>query len=287
MALAPAPSLWNVVVPAEVSVWGLGLTVATATAYMVGVRRVAAKGRTWPRTRTLAFQGGLAVIAFAAFGGLARYDDVLFSAHTVQHVLLGMVGPVFLALGAPLTLGLQALRPQRRRALLRLLDNPVVRFATHPVTAWLLFTVTLFVLYFSPLYSLSLSNAWVHAGVHAHFVLVGTLFALAVVGLDPHPVRLPHPARMLLVALTVPVHAFLGVALLSMRSIIGGDVYASEPRPLWCGPLLTDQRNGASILWVLGELFGLAVAAIVAVQWMRHSEREARRHDQLLDRAMA
>ena len=99
--------------------------------------------------------------------------------------------------------------------------------------------------------------------------------------------RLPHPARLLLVALTVPVHAFLGVALLSMHSIIGGDVYTSEPRPLWCRPLLTDQRNGAGILWVLGELFGLCVAAVVAVQWMHHSEREARRHDRMLDRALA
>ena len=87
---------------------GLTFTAVTACAYLAGVRRVTAKGRRWPRSRTCSFLGGLAVIAFAAFGGLARYDDVLFSAHTVQHVLLGMVGPVFLALGAPLTLALQA-----------------------------------------------------------------------------------------------------------------------------------------------------------------------------------
>ena len=80
--------------------------------------------------------------------------------------------------------------------------------------------MTLFALYFSPLYELlAAERLRCTPVVHVHFVVVGYLFALAVVGLDPQPVRLPHPARLLLVALTVPVHAFLGVALLSMHSV--------------------------------------------------------------------
>ncbi len=287
MALAP-PSVWTMVVPDRLDIALLvvsGLTVAIGWWYLHRARELRSKGRPWPRQRSACFLAGLVIIAFAAEGGLARYDDVLFSVHTVQHVLLGMLAPVLLALGAPITLALQTGDPVGRWRLRRALDR--ARLLTHPLLAWVVFDLTLFALYFTPLYELSLRNDFVHIAVHVHFVVAGTLFAMAVVGLDPQPVRLPHPARLLLVALTVPVHAFLGVALLSMNTVIAGGYYASGARPAWAASPLSDQRTGAGILWGVGELFGVAVAAVVMAQWMRHSEREAHRLDRALDAAAA
>ncbi len=280
----PAPSLRNLIVPSwgALDVAALALTVAAGVVYVVAVHRLAARGRRWRRARTAAFLGGLGVILVATESGLARYDTVLFSAHVVQHVLLGMVAPVLLVAGAPLTLALQAGRPGTKALVRRALHHPATRVLTHPVTATVLFSGTLVVLYSTALYEATLRHAWLHAWLHVHFVVAGCLWAAAVLAVDPHPVRLPHAARLGLVVLTVPFHAVLGVALLGRTSVIAGDWYAALDRP-WGASPLDDQRTGAGILWGVGELFALAVGTVVLVAWMRHSEREASRNDRRLD----
>jgi putative copper resistance protein D len=193
-----------------------------------------------------------------------------------------MVAPVFLVVGAPVTLAIQASRPLGQRGLVRLLQHPVAAVVTHPLTAWCVFSATLFVLYFTPMYEWSLRNPVVHAWLHVHFVVSGCLFAESVVGLDVHRVRLVHPARLLLVALTVPVHAVLGITLLARDDVIAGTWYLTR-RDGSGNQLLLDQRVGAGLLWAAGELYGIALAALVLTQWMHQSEREAKRHDRLLD----
>lgn len=51
----------------------------------------------------------------------------------VQHMILSMVSPVFLALGAPITLALRTLRPPPRRQLLRVLHSRFARVVGHPL----------------------------------------------------------------------------------------------------------------------------------------------------------
>jgi putative copper resistance protein D len=282
VAWVPAPTLRNLVVPVAVDPAAALLTVAAGLLYMRGVALHRQHGYRWRGWRTISFLTGLVVIVVATQAGLARYDTSYFSWHVVQHILLAMVAPVFLVLGAPVTLALQASNASGQRTLLRLLQNPLAVAVTHPITAWCVFAGTLFVVYFTPLYGLSLRNSVVHAWLHVHFVVSGCLFAESVVGLDPHRVRLPHPARLLLVALTVPVHAVLGIALLARDDVIAGAWYLGRREGLG-DQLLLDQRLGAGLLWAAGELYGVALAALVLTQWMHHSEREARRHDRLLD----
>lgn len=266
----------------DLDVAALVLTFTAGVAYLAGIRRVAAKGRAWPATRTAAFAGGLATIAVATQAGFARYDTVLFSTHVVQHVLLGMVAPVLLVLGAPLTLALQAGRPATTRMLRYALHHPVTRAVTHPLVAAVVFTGTPFVLYLTPLYEATLRNGVLHGWLHVHFVVVGFVWAAAVIAADPQPVRLPHAARLGMVALTVPGHALIGVALLSTGTAIASDWYYATGRT-WGASPLADQRTGAGLFWAIGELFGVALGAAVLASWMRHSEREARRHDRHLD----
>ena len=278
----PAPSLWTLTAPASIDPVAGVLVVGLAVAYVAGVRRLARRGRRWPTARTAAFLSGSLVAMIATQSGIARYDTVLFSAHVVQHVMLGMIAPVLFALGAPITLALQASHPATKAVLRRGLDSRVATCLTGPIVATGLFVATLPLLYFTPLYGWSLRYGTVHAWLHIHFVVVGVLFAEAVIGLDLSRHRVGHPTRLGLVLATVPFHAFLGVALLSSTTVIARDWYAATGRP-WGASALSDQRTGAGILWVAGELFGLVLGAVVLARWMAHSEREARRLDRMLD----
>ena len=89
--------------PVVVTVWACGL-------YLLGVARLRRRGDAWPLGRTVAFVGvGMGSFCVATSSGLAAYDTTLVSVHMVQHMVLSMVVPLFLALGAPVTLALRTL----------------------------------------------------------------------------------------------------------------------------------------------------------------------------------
>jgi putative copper resistance protein D len=278
----PEPSLRSLVVPRGVDPAALVLCAALAGAYLVGVRRLAGRGRRWSRWRTGAFAAGIAALVAATQSGLAAYDTTLFSAHTVQHVLLGMVAPTLLALGAPVTLALQASSRPLQQVLVEVLHSAPARLVAHPVVVWVLFGGTLVALYAGPLLEASLRNDVVHGLVHAHFVAAGVLFCWTAVGTDPNPHRLPHGARVGFVFLAVPVHAIVGLTLLGTTSLVAGGAYAEAPPP-WLDDVLGDQRLGAGILWATGEIFGLLLTGIALARWMGAEEREGRRADARLD----
>jgi putative membrane protein len=281
LAAPPAPS-WDILL----TDWSLDVTfpvvVFAAAAYVVGVRRLRARGRSWPASRTAAFLSGLVVILVATASGIAAYDRVLFSLHVVQHILLGMVAPLLLVLGAPITLALQSGSRGTQRAILRVLRSAPARVLTHPLTAWLLFGTSVVTLYFTPLYELSLRNEWFHVATHAYFVGAGCLFLAHVVGLDPIPHALGYGARLLYVLVLLPFHTFVGVALLTMNTVIASGWYDQVERR-WGASPIADQRTGAGLLWISGELFGLLCIGIVVHQWMNAEERAAARHDRHLD----
>jgi len=282
--VAPSPPSWDLLVT-DWELDGLMIgVVAAGAAYGLGVRRLARRGRAWPRGRSIAFGLGLAAVALATQSGLAAYDDVLFSMHVVQHLVLGMLAPLLLVSGAPVTLALQASDRGAQRRLLRVLHSRPVVLVTHPVTAWVLFGGTLVVLYFTGLYELSLRNQWVHAATHAHFVAAGSLFMAHVVGVDPIPGALGYGPRLLYVLVALPFHAFLGVAILSADRVLAAGWYGDVVRP-WGASPLADQRTGAGLLWVAGELFGLVAALIIVRRWMGQEERAAVRHDRRLQKS--
>ena len=240
--------------------------VLLGVAYLSGVRRVR---REWPRSRTTPFLFGCLVLAGA---GVAPGSS--FTAHMTEHVAVGMVAPLLLALGAPITLALQSSGPSTSRALRLLLRSRAVRLLTHPVVAWLLFGATLVALVFSPLLEWSAHNDAVHALVHTHFLFAGSLFAATFIAIDPIPHPLPHGARLLGVLLLVPFHAFVGVALLTARQPLFPTVY----------PALSDQHSAAGVLWSSGELLTLAMGGIVFARWWAAEQRAAVRIDRRLAR---
>jgi putative copper resistance protein D len=260
------------------------LLLVAAALYAGGVVVLARRGVRWSPGRSLAFlAGGLGTIAIATMSSLGAYDDVLFSVHMAQHMALSMVAPVFLALGAPVTLALRALPATPRRWLLALLHSRFAKVVTFPLVTVPVFVGTLYVLYFTSLYVATLEHPVVHDLLHVHFVLAGCLFFWPLLGVDPIPGRLPHWGRLVLLLVTLPVHAWLGIALMSSSTLIAGSYYRELGRT-WGPSLLADQHLGGGILWSTGDLVTLLYVAVLATQWVRADEREARRLDRHLDR---
>ncbi|RZQ59627.1 cytochrome c oxidase assembly protein [Amycolatopsis suaedae] len=260
-----------------------------AVLYVLGVRRLRARGDAWPVGRTVAWLSGCAVLLVATSSGIGRYAPAMFSVHMGSHMLLSMVIPVLLVLGGPVTLALRALPPAGKEAppgprewLLALVHSRVSKVLTHPVVALALFVGSFYVLYFSGLFDSALNYHWAHLAMNAHFLLAGYVFYWPLVGVDPAPRRLPPLGRLGMMFASMPFHAFFGVILMNMQTVVGEQFYLSLRLP-WTDDLLTEQRLGGGIAWAAGEVPVLLVLLALLVQWARADEREARRRDRRED----
>ena len=258
--------------------------VALALAWRWAVGRVARDhpANPVPRRRSLWFALGLLTVLVALDSGFARYDTTLFSAHMVQHLLLTLVAPPFLALAAPITLLLRVVSPAtRRRLVLPVLHSRPVRALAFPPVAWLLFAGTMWASHFSPLFDAALEDELVHRLEHALYLGAALLFWWPVVGADPAPWRMGWPARLLYVGLQMPQNTFLALAIYSSARPLYAH-YASLELP-WLPDALADQRVAGGLMWLGGDLLFLAALLLGVAAWLRHDERRAQRTDRLAD----
>jgi len=222
----------------------------------------------------------------ATASGLSTYDTTLLSVHMVQHMVLSMVVPLFVALGAPVTLLLRTLPRRPRSWLLWLLHSALAKVLSFPPLTLLLYVLSPWALYFSGWYPATLDNVWLHEFMHVHLVVVGALFFSPIVGIDPLPGRVGYPFRLLLVVLTLPFHAFLGVTIMGSTSLIASSHYLAlreGPMGSWLPSALSDQHLAGGILWGAGDLVGLLFFIVLFTQWVRSSMQEAAREDRRLD----
>ncbi|HWS35751.1 MAG TPA: cytochrome c oxidase assembly protein [Actinoplanes sp.] len=271
----------------------LMVTVCGIAAYLTGVVRLRKAGHHWPLARTVSWTGGLLLLAAITCLGVARYAYVLFSVHMIQHMVLSMVVPILLVIGAPVTLALRALhRPADpavrgpREWLLVVLHSRIAQVFTHPLVALGIYVASLYGLYFSDLLGTLMRYHLGHLAMIAHFVIAGYLLFWVLIGTDPGRRRI-HPALLVLVHfLAMVAHAFFGFVLLQSTTVIALDWYAAV-HPVWAQPMLDDQRLGAGLAWAFGELPAAAILLLLVRQWIRSDEREQARTDRAADRALA
>ncbi|WP_277682106.1 cytochrome c oxidase assembly protein, partial [Saccharomonospora azurea] len=221
--------------------------------------------------------------------GLGRYSPAMFSIHMITHMTLNMLVPILFVLGGPVTLALRALPPAGRNRppgprewILALVHSPIAKALTNPVVALILFVGSFYVLYYSGLFDVALKQHWAHVAMNAHFLVVGYTFFWPIIGIDPSPRQLPPLGKLGLLMASTPFHAFFGVILMNMQTVIGESFYRSLDLP-WVDGLLTDQRVGGGIAWASGELPVLVVMVALLVQWARSDAREAKRQDRRED----
>ncbi|MAO80772.1 MAG: cytochrome C oxidase assembly protein [Nocardioides sp.] len=259
--------------------------------YLLGVRRLRARGDAWSPARTLSFVGiGLGSFLFATSSGLGTYDTTLLSVHMVQHMILSMLVPLALALGAPVTLALRTLPGSPRRWLLAVLHSRLATVLTFPPLVLAAYVVSPWALYYSGWYPATLESTYWHEAMHLHLVLVGAMFFWPLMGIDPVPGRVGYPFRVLITVLTLPFHAFLGVTIMGQETLIAGEHYLAlreGPMGAWLPDALDDQHLAGGILWGSGDLIGLVFFGVLFTQWVRSSMAEARREDRRLDRLEA
>ncbi|GAA0945930.1 cytochrome c oxidase assembly protein [Nonomuraea longicatena] len=277
------------------SLWWLDLFFAALAAvlaglYAAGVVRLRRRGDAWSWGRTASWFAGVAVLVVATQSGLARYAKVMFSMHMVEHMTLSMIVPIFLVLGGPVTLALRALRPAAKRGdrgprewLTTILHSRAVRVVSHPAVATAVFIASTYALYFTPLFAAAMEEHLGHIAMTAHFLLSGCLFFWVIIGVDPAPHKLPYVGRLLLLFVTMPFHAFFGIALMMMGTVLASGWYEQLGRT-WGDPLLADQSDGGAIAWGFGEIPTLIVLLAIALQWYQDEDRKARRADRRADR---
>ena len=261
---------------------------AAALIYGWAVRRVnrAHSGNRVARWRVAAWYAGLTTLFVALSSPIATYDTTLFSVHMVQHLLLTMVAAPLLVLAAPITLLLRVARPvTRRRVILPVLHSWPVRIVSFPVVTWVLFASVMWASHFSPLFDAALEDEPVHVLEHALFLGTALLFWWPVVGADPSPWRLPHPARIAYVFLGMPHSSFLALAIFSAPGVLYSH-YETLARA-WGPTALADQQLAGGIMWVGGDAFFLLAMILAVWVWMRAEEAEGRRADARLDREAA
>lgn len=246
--------------------------------YLIAVRQV---GRAHPRTpvppwRTAAWLAGLAAILVALVSAVDVYADDLLSVHMAQHLLLAMVAPPLLAMGAPITLLLRLASPRaRQRVIVPILHSRVVRVVTSPLVAWPLFTIVMWFSHFSPLYDAALEDPTLHVAEHMAYLAAGLLFWWPIVAADPNPRRMGWGGRLAYVALQMPVNAAVGLAIYFAPAVLYPH-YATDLRS-WGPDAFTDQQIGGLLMWGAGDLLLLVAFTAVLAAWMRADARRGHR----------
>ncbi|GAA3368622.1 cytochrome c oxidase assembly protein [Streptomyces sannanensis] len=263
------------------SVLGLAL-------YGWGVLRLRRRGDSWPVGRTVSFVIGVLTIALVMCTKLNDYGMVMFSVHMVQHMVISMLSPILLLLGAPMTLALRALpvagrgRKGPRELLLALLHSRYMRTITHPAFTIPMFIASLYALYFTPLFDFLMGSKAGHIGMMVHFLAVGLVFFWPIMGVDPGPHRPGYVMRMLELFAGMPFHAFFGIALM-MASEPMVQTYIDPPSSLGIDAL-TDQQAAGGIAWAFSEIPSVVVLIALVFQWYGSEQRQARRKDRAADR---
>ncbi|WP_237187193.1 cytochrome c oxidase assembly protein [Rothia nasimurium] len=260
-----------------------------AFAYLWALIKVRRAGGHWPLARALSWFLGLFVLLYITCGALAVYSMVLFSVHMVEHMLLTMVCPIFLVLGAPVTLLLRALEPRQdgtrgpREWILRLVHSGWSKVITNPIFAAVNFAGSIVIVYFTPLFGVMLRYHVGHEFMLIHFLITGYIFSLVLIGIDPIPNRPTYPMRLIMIIATLGYHAFVGISIMQMDTLLQASWFGNLGRP-WGLPAIDDQKLGGSLMWAIGEIPTMIIAVAVAVQWSMNDKKIQKRIDRQADR---
>lgn len=263
--------------------------VAAIGLYVAGVLRLRRDGVPWSLARTLCWVGGWLIVMFAMGSGMARYAPVLVSMHMAQHLLLSMYAAPLLALAAPVTLALRAIKPSRdpalpgpRETLLACIHSRYSQVITNPIVALLIFAGSTFVVFFSGLYEQSLRHHVLHVLISAEFLIAGYVFFYTVIGVDPAPNKAPAPLRLIVLLIATIAHTVFGVAMMSSSTALAPSWWVELGRP-WGPDPVSDTQSAGGLAWALGEIPAVLIMLVFVVNWARADEREQRRRDRAAD----
>ena len=243
-----------------------------ATAYAARARTLARRGAPLPPLRAASFALGL-VLAFLALASPvhALGEERLFSAHMVQHVVLGDLAALAVVAGltGPLLRPVLALRPVER-----------LRVLAHPFVALPLWAANLLLWHLPPLYEAALRSDAVHALEHVCFFGFGALMWAPVVEVLPGPAWFGTSAKVGYIVVVRAIETVLGNVFLWAGSVFY-DTYARAER-VWDLSPLADQGIAGGVMMIEGSLVTLAALAWLFLRLWSEGERR----QELLERGL-
>jgi len=273
----------------DIDILWLSIALLAIATYLYGVARLRSRGDSWPVSRTVSWVLGMLVLIYVTNGAPNAYQEYLFSAHMVGHMMLSMLVPVLLVPGAPVTLITRAQQARKdgswglREWVLWAVHTPYAWLISHPLFAGLNFAMSLVLFYYTPLFRWSTEQHLGHQWMIVHFLITGYLFVQSLIGVDPQPHRPGFPLKLMLLIGTMAFHAFFGLGLMSEKSLLLADWFGSMGRT-WGDDPLTDQAAGGAFAWGVGEIPTIIITLIVVWQWSRSDDRERKRLDRASDR---
>jgi len=255
------------------------LVCAVGAAYWLGLRRL---GGRWPVSRTVSFFAGLGCVLLVTVTWVGVYAGTLFWVRALQNLVLLMVAPLLLALGAPLTL-LRDLLPEPTRARgSRLLHSAALRALTFPPLIAVLLVAPLYLVYLTPLNEAAQRHGPVAFAAGLGLVAAGFGYFWTRLRIDPTPRSDPHLVTVAMSIAEVVLDGALGLRLWLGPTVATG--YYAGLRS-WGPDLRLDQTIGAGVLWFGGDLAGLVFLAAVARRMVHDEEEQAQHIDAVLDAA--
>ena len=239
----------------------LAVALTAAALYELGRRKLG--GGRWRREggwRAEAFYAGLVALVVATQPPLDGLADRSFSAHMVQHLLLQMVAPPLLVLGAPWLPVWRMLPTGGRHRLGRWLAcapgaaplRLLARTLGRPSAAWLLFAGAIALSHLPAIFDFALREPLFHEAEHALFITLGLLFWSRALDSPPFRARLSPPQAVVFFSTAIAAESLLALAILQARS----PLYAAE------GHRLSDQQLGGAVMFEPASL-----PLLIALLW--------------------
>jgi cytochrome c oxidase assembly factor CtaG len=226
-------------------------------------RTLAERGRAVPGWRQACFAAGAVIIVVAIVSPVDRLADQLLWVHMVQHLLLGDIGALLIAL---------SLTGPLLQPLLRVRPFDALHWLSHPLVAFPLWALDLYVWHLPALYQLALRNDGVHALEHFLFFALGVNMWLPLFGVLPVPEWFGNGARLGYITAVRFTGALLGNVFIWSGSVFYPDYAAGEAahgiRPL------TDQSLAGSVMMVEGMILTVVLFGWLFVKAAIEGERK-------------
>lgn len=226
-----------------------------------------------------AFIASLVVILIAVVSPLDGLgEDYLFSAHMVQHLLLGDLAPLLVLLA----LSRVIMRPLTRR--LQAVERALGPLA-HPASALVIWLGLVYLWHVPALYNAALEQSWAHALEHVSFFTAGVMVWWPLIQPVPMRHRLSGMWTFGYIAAAKLGLASLGLYL-TWTSSVAYSYYETVPR-IWGLSPITDQNVGGAIMMVEQSVLLVTVLAVLFGRMLAQSEQDEVRRERLEERAAA
>jgi putative membrane protein len=222
-----------------------------------------------PLWRAASFLLGLLSLWVALASPLDTFSGFVLTAHMLQHMMLMMIAPPLILMGAPLIplvrgLPVFAAREFAGPFLNWRVATRVGNGLIHPAVALVIMGLAMFAWHTPRLYELALSSGSWHEFEHACFFLASLIFWWPVI--HPWPSRAEGPRWLLVPYLLIgDLQNTVLSAILVFSDRVLYPSYATTPR-LFGLSALSDQAAAGAIMWVVGSTVFLIPATVIAVQ---------------------